>query len=91
VAGAVLPGGAWLAAGLALGIAFGGRLRPVAKGVVKAGMNLAERVQGAGAEAVEQAQDLVAEVRHEREEERAAPAGERRARAPRTPSPGASN
>ena len=68
----VVPGGAWLAAGVALGAALGSRLRPVAKGALKAGMAAGERVQELGAEAVEQAQDLIAEARHERKVEAAA-------------------
>jgi hypothetical protein len=78
---AVVPGGAWLAVGVALGVAFGERLRPVAKSALKVGMDVVERAQVAGAEALERGQDLVAEARHEREEERAAPA-RRRTRRP---------
>jgi len=64
---AILPGGAWLAAGIAIGAAFGGALRPAAVRLVAAGMTAAERLQEAGAEAYERTQDLVAEARHERE------------------------
>jgi hypothetical protein len=68
----VVPGGAWLVAGLALGasVAAGG-LRPAAKTVLKASMAVADRVQEVGTEAMESAQDLMAEVRHEREQARA--------------------
>jgi Protein of unknown function (DUF5132) len=68
----VVPGGAWLAVGVALGASLGGFIRPAAKTVIKAGMGVADRVQAVASEAVEQAQDLVAEARHEREQERAA-------------------
>jgi hypothetical protein len=70
----ISPGGIWLAAGVALGTAFGRQLRPVAKSAVKAGMAATERLRELGAEAVEQTQDLVAEARHEREQERSRPA-----------------
>ena len=63
---AVIPGGAWLAAGIALGTVFSSRLRPMAKAALKAGMDVAERAQELGAEAAERAQDLVAEAQHER-------------------------
>jgi hypothetical protein len=69
----VVPGGAWLAVGVAVGTAFGERLRPLAKSAIKVGMDVFDRAQVVGAEAVERGQDLVAEARHEREEERAAP------------------
>ena len=66
----ILPGGAWLAAGVAIGSAFGGALRPVAVRVMVAGLAAAERLQEVGAEAYERTQDLIAEARHEREQER---------------------
>lgn len=66
----IVPGGAWLVVGLAVGSAFGERLRPAAKTVLKAGMGLAERAQQVGLETVERGQDLVAEARYEREQER---------------------
>jgi hypothetical protein len=66
----VFPRGVILAGAVAVGAAITGGLRPAAKTVVKAGMAVADRVQEAGSEAVEQAQDLVAEARHEREQER---------------------
>jgi hypothetical protein len=69
---AFVPGGAWLAVGIALGAAFGERLRPAAKTVLKAGMNLAERAQQVGLETMERGQDLVAEARYERDQERPA-------------------
>jgi hypothetical protein len=69
----VAPGGFWLAAGVAVGAAFGRQLRPVAKSALKAGMAATERMRELGAEAMEQTQDLVAEARHEREEERSRP------------------
>ena len=69
---AIVPGGAWLAAGIALGAAFGGALRPAAVRLVAAGMTAAERLQEAGAEAYEKTQDIVAEARHEREKNGAA-------------------
>ena len=58
----------------ALGTAFGRQLRPVAKSALKAGMAATERLRELGAEAVEQTHDLVAEARHEREQERSRPA-----------------
>jgi hypothetical protein len=78
----VLPGGAWLTAGVVLGTAFGSALRPVAVRVLAAGIEAADRLQEVGAEAYEKAQDLVAEARHERElarrEEAPAPSAARR-------------
>lgn len=71
---AVVPGGAWLVAGVAIGASLAGVLRPVAKTAVKTGMVVADRVQELTGEAVEQAQDLVAEARMEREQDRAAKA-----------------
>lgn len=67
----ILPGGAWLAAGVAIGMAFSDALRPAAVRLVAAGLTAAERLQEAGAEAYERTQDLVAEARHEREQTRA--------------------
>jgi hypothetical protein len=80
----ILPGGAWLAAGIAIGAAFGTSLRPTAVRVMAAGLAAADRLQEAGAEAYEKAQDLMAEARHEREQRqtadsRPAPAARRRA------------
>lgn len=69
---AVIPGGALLAVGVAIGTAFGGALRPAAVRLVAAGMTAAERLQAAGAEAYEKTQDIVAEARHEREKNGAA-------------------
>ncbi len=69
---AILPGGAWLAAGVAIGAAFGGALRPATVRVLAVGLAASERLQEAGAEAYERTQDLVAEARHERERTRAA-------------------
>ena len=77
---AVVPGGVWLAAGVALGAAFGERLRPVAKEAIKLGMTVAERAQGSAAELYERAEDLIAEARHERAQESA-----RETAAPRPP------
>ncbi|HKF18063.1 MAG TPA: hypothetical protein VKF14_12830 [Candidatus Dormibacteraeota bacterium] len=62
----VLPGGLWLLAGLAIGVAFAEALRPVAVRAVRVGMDVADRAQEVGAEAYEKAQDLIAEARHER-------------------------
>jgi hypothetical protein len=62
----IIPGGLWLVAGLAIGVAFAEALRPVAVRVVRVGMDVADRAQEAGAEAYEKAQDLIAEARHER-------------------------
>lgn len=82
---AVVPGGVWVAMGVAIGAAFGERLRPVAKEAIKTGMTMAERLQEAGAEAYEKAQDLVAEARYEQRREtgngRARAASTRRRRA----------
>lgn len=77
----VIPGGAWLTAGVVLGTAFGPALRPIAVRVLAAGIEAAERLQEVGAEAYEKAQDLVAEARHEREQARE-PAREEEAPAP---------
>jgi hypothetical protein len=63
------PGGAFVAAGVAVGAAFGQQLRPVAKQVVKTGMKVAAQVQEVAAEAYEQGHDLIAEARHEYEQE----------------------
>src|SRR5215470_15080071 len=70
----ILPGGLWLVAGLAIGVAFAEALRPVAVRVVKVGMDVADRAQEDGAEAYEKAQDLIAEARHERAQVRVPPA-----------------
>ena len=64
--GLVFPGAGWLAVGVAVGTAFGDRLRPAAKEALKLGMAVGDRVQGATAEAFERGQDLVAEARVER-------------------------
>lgn len=65
----IVPGGAWLTAGVVIGAAFGTALRPTAVRVLALGLGAAERLQEVGAEAYEQAQDLVAEARHEREQD----------------------
>ncbi len=77
---AVMPGGAWLVAGLVIGSALGQRSRSVVKAALRVGMDIADRVQEVGAEAAERAQDLMAEVRQEREQSRARPAREGQAR-----------
>lgn len=64
-----VPGGVFIVIGVAVGAAFGERLRPVAKEALKQGMTLAERGQEAAAEAFEKAQDLIAEARYEQEQE----------------------
>jgi hypothetical protein len=64
---AIVPGGALVAIGVAVGAAFGKQLRPIAKQAVKAGMVVGDQVRVAAAEAAERAQDLVAEARAERE------------------------
>jgi hypothetical protein len=64
------PGGAFVAAGVAVGATFGEQLRPFAKQVLKSGMKVAAQVQEAAAEAYEQGQDLIAEARHEYEQEK---------------------
>jgi hypothetical protein len=74
VAEVLVPGGAWLAAGVAVGAAFGSRLRPFAKSAIKVGMDVVDRAQVVGLEAVEKGQDLVAEARYEREQEKASTA-----------------
>ena len=63
------PGGAFVAAGVAVGATFGEQLRPFAKQILKSGMKVAAQVQEAAAEAYEQGQDLIAEARHEYEQE----------------------
>lgn len=62
-----VPGGAILAAGVALGAMFGKQLRPVAKEAIKLGMVAGEAVQEVAAEVYERGQDLVAEARYEHE------------------------
>lgn len=83
----ILPGGIWLAAGIAVGAAFGESLRPIAIRAVKVGIEIADRVQAAGAEAYEKAEDLIAEARHERDRDRvqAATDGSRNAVSRRRP------
>ncbi len=86
----VVPGGIWLAAGVAVGAAAGDRIRPVAKAAIGFGMAASDRVQAFGAEAVERVQDIVAEARQERaQEQAAAPAARapRRTQRPSGPSP----
>jgi hypothetical protein len=63
------PGGALLAAGVAVGAAFGRQLRPVAKEAIKLGLTAGALVQEAAAEAYERGQDLVAEARYEHAQE----------------------
>lgn len=70
----VVPGGAWLAAGVAVGSAFGDRLRPAAKMAVKVSMGVADRLQEIGMETAERAQDFVAEARDEHQKARPAAA-----------------
>lgn len=81
VVDAFVPGGAFLAAGVALGAAFSKQLRPVAKEAIKIGMVAGAAVQEAAAEVYERGQDLVAEARYEREQDQAA------AREPEAPAP----
>lgn len=66
----ILPGGMWLAAGIAVGATFGNALRPIVVRAMKTGIDVADRVQAVGAEALERAEDLVAEARHERDRDR---------------------
>jgi Protein of unknown function (DUF5132) len=66
---AFIPGGFYIAIGVAIGAAFSERLRPLAKEALKRGMVYAERMQEASAEAFEKASDLVAEARYEQEQE----------------------
>ena len=66
----ILPGGIWLGAGIAVGATFGESLRPIAIRAMKMGIEIADRVQAAGAEAYEKAEDLIAEARHERDRDR---------------------
>lgn len=61
----IVPGGFYLALGVTIGAAFGKQLRPLAKAAIKRGLVAAERIQEVSAEAVERAQDLVAEARYE--------------------------
>ena len=65
------PGGALIAGGVAVGAAFGQQLRPAAKQVLKTGMRMAAQAQEIAAEAYEQGRDLIAEARHEVEQESA--------------------
>ncbi|MDQ6637406.1 MAG: DUF5132 domain-containing protein [Candidatus Dormibacteraeota bacterium] len=83
---AVIPGGLYIGLGVAIGAAFSERLRPVAKRAVKVGMTGAERLQEISAEALEKAQDLVAEARYEQVAEQKAPVRRTRATA-RTTTP----
>lgn len=73
-AGRLVPVGALLAVGLAAGILFSKELRPVAKRVIRLGLEAADRAQELSTEALERVQDLVAEVQYEREHAAAAPA-----------------
>jgi hypothetical protein len=66
VIAAIVPGGVWLVAGAVIGAAFAERLRPVAVRVVRASMDVADRAQEFGMEAVEKGQDLLAEARQQR-------------------------
>ena len=63
----IIPGGALVGVGVAIGAAFSKQLRPVAKEAIKAGMNVAGQVQQVAAEAYERTQDLVAEARFEQD------------------------
>jgi hypothetical protein len=76
----ILPGGAWVAVGVALGAVFAKQLRPVAKEAIKYGIAAGERLQEAAAEAYEATQDLIAEARQEASNHTAP----RRPRAPQT-------
>lgn len=67
----IIPGGIWLAAGIAVGATFASSLRPMVVRAMRTGIDVADRVQAVGAEALERAEDMVAEARHERERERA--------------------
>ena len=53
--------------------AVGRILRPVAKGVIKAGISVYDEAQGAVASISEASSDIVAEARHELSEARSAP------------------
>jgi hypothetical protein len=66
-AGRLVPVGALLVVGLAAGILFSNELRPVAKRVIRFGLEAADRAQELSSEALERMQDLVAEVQYERE------------------------
>jgi len=66
-AGRLVPVGALLVVGLAAGILFSKELRPVAKRVIRLGLEAADRAQELSSEALERMQDLVAEVQYERE------------------------
>jgi hypothetical protein len=79
----VLPGGVYLALGLALGAAFSRQLRPVAKEAMKVGMSFAARAEEVAAEAYERGQDLVAEARYEYEQENGDNGSQPRRAAPR--------
>lgn len=83
----ILPGGIWLAAGVAVGATFGESLRPIAIRAMKMGIEIADRVQAAGAEVYEKAEDLIAEARHEwdRDRVRATTNGSRNAASRRRP------
>jgi hypothetical protein len=76
----VIPGGVYMAVGLALGAAFSKQLRPLVKEAVKAGLSLAAVAEEAAAEAYERSQDLIAEARYEQEQATAGADG----RAPRS-------
>ncbi len=81
----VVPGGIWLAAGIAVGTAAGSRIRPAAKAAIGFGMDAAGRVQAFGAETVERVQDIVAEARQERAQVQAGAPAARTARRPQRP------
>jgi hypothetical protein len=83
----IVPGGIWLAAGIAVGATFGESLRPIVIRAMKTGIEVADRLQAVGAEAYEKAEDMMAEARHERERDRvrAATNGSRTAASRRRP------
>lgn len=96
IPGMLIGAGAWLAPKILP--VMGGMLRPVVKGIVKAGYAATVTVRQAVAEASEQVEDIVAEARNEYETANAAPADggapaaeapKRHRRGPRHPAPAA--
>src|SRR5690242_18531919 len=85
IAEVAVPWGGWAVALAAVGVLFPREARRAVKTAIRAGYGVADRVQEAGHEVVEKGQDLVAEVRAEREQARAAEEpGDGHRAAPRT-------
>jgi hypothetical protein len=66
-----IPWGGFLAVGALVGASFPEETRDLARRAALAGMRLAEKAREVGAETFERGQDILAEARAEREEEKA--------------------